>query len=62
MAETAPESSPKAVAKGRRTTVSVRVSSDEKARITAAAQADGLDAGAWLRYLGLREVRREASR
>lgn len=45
-------------AKGRRNTVSVRFSVDEKRRIEAAALADGLEPGSWMRFLALREARR----
>lgn len=54
-----PESSIKSA---RTASVSVRVSRDEKRAITEAAQRDGLEAGAWLRSLGLRAARGEASR
>ena len=55
-----PESSVKST---RTASVSVRVSADEKQAIVTAAQRDGLEAGAWLRSLGLKEARRaEASR
>jgi hypothetical protein len=58
MSSPAHESPAEAPAKhARRSTVQVRFSADEKRFIVTAANAAGLDAGAWLRFLALREAR-----